>query len=63
MAQSNSGKILDALFYEADTAYIGSRSEVKHYQGCATEQHQKRCNPFPTFLYYLLYKTQFLKVF
>ena len=37
MAQSNSGKILDTMFYEADTAYIGFRSEGEHCQGCATE--------------------------
>ena len=63
MAQSNSGKILDTMFYEADTAYIGSRSESEHCQGCATEWQQKRRIPFPTFLYYLLHKTQILKVF
>lgn len=39
MVQSNSEKILDAIFYEADTAYIESRSEGEHCQGCATE-HQ-----------------------
>ena len=38
MAQSNSEKILDSMFYEADTAYIGSRSDEEHHQGCATEQ-------------------------
>ena len=39
MFQSNSEKILDAMFYEADTAYIESRSECEHCQGCAIE-HQ-----------------------
>ena len=38
IAQSNSEKILDGIFYEADTVYIGSRSEGEHCQGCATEQ-------------------------
>ena len=38
IAQSNSEKILDSMFYEADTAYIGSRSDEEHHQGCATEQ-------------------------
>lgn len=27
MAQSNSEKILDSFFYEADTAHIGAKSE------------------------------------
>ena len=38
MAQSNSEKILDSMFYEADTAYIGSKSKEEHHQGCGTEQ-------------------------
>ncbi len=38
MAQSCSEKMLDSLFYEADVAYIGSKSKEKNRQGCATEQ-------------------------
>ena len=57
MAQSNSEKTLDSLFYEADTAYIGSRSEEEHHQGCGTEQQPflailstKKENSFPLYL-------------
>ena len=39
MSQSNSEKILDSFFYEADVAYIGSKSKEEHKQGVATEQH------------------------
>lgn len=38
MAQSNSDKILDSMFYEADTAYIGATSSKEHKQGMATEK-------------------------
>lgn len=38
MSQSNSEKILDSFFYEADVAYIGSKSKEEHKQGVATEQ-------------------------
>ena len=57
MAQSNNEKILDAMFYEADTAYIGSRSEGEHCQGCATEQQPflavlstRKENSFPLYI-------------
>ena len=33
MSQSNSDKILDSLFYEADVAYIGSKSKEELKQG------------------------------
>lgn len=36
MAQSNSHKILDSLFYESDVAYIGEKSKNK--TGMATDQ-------------------------
>lgn len=38
MAQSNSERILDSMFYEADTSYIGSKSKEEHCEGCGTEQ-------------------------
>ena len=38
MAESNSDKILDSMFYEADTAYIGVSSKGEHMQGMATEK-------------------------
>ena len=38
MAESNSDKILDSMFYEADTAYIGASSEGDHKQGMATDK-------------------------
>ena len=38
MAECNSEKILDNMFYEADVAYIGSRSKEPGHQGCGTEQ-------------------------
>lgn len=38
MAQSDSQKILDSMFYEADGVYIGAKSKQKGKQGCATEQ-------------------------
>lgn len=38
MAESNSEKILDSMFYEADTVYIGSKSKESNHQGCGTEQ-------------------------
>ena len=39
MAESNSDKILDSMFYEADTAYIGASSKGDHKQGMATDKH------------------------
>ncbi|MBP3398752.1 MAG: IS1595 family transposase [Erysipelotrichaceae bacterium] len=38
MAKSNSEKILDSMFYEADTVYIGAKSKEEKHQGCGTEQ-------------------------
>lgn len=38
MTECNSEKILDNMFYEADAAYIGSRSKEPGHQGCGTEQ-------------------------
>ena len=38
MTECNSEKILDNMFYEADVAYIGSRSNEPGHQGCGTEQ-------------------------
>lgn len=38
MADSNARHILDSMFYEADTAYIGSKSKEEHCQGMATEK-------------------------
>ena len=38
MTECNSEKILDNMFYEADVAYIGSRSKEPGQQGCGTEQ-------------------------
>lgn len=38
MASSNSDKILDSMFYEADTAYIGAKSKESNHQGCGTDQ-------------------------
>ncbi len=38
MAKSNAEKILDSLFYEADTAYIGAKSKASHSQGCGTDK-------------------------
>ena len=38
MTECNSEKILDNMFYEADVAYIGSKSKEPGHQGCGTEQ-------------------------
>lgn len=38
MAESNSDKILDSMFYEADAAYTGASSKGEHMQGMATEK-------------------------
>ena len=38
MTECNSEKILDNMFYEADVAYIGSKSKEQGHQGCGTEQ-------------------------
>lgn len=38
MSYSNSEKILDSMFYEADTVYIGAKSKNSNCQGCATEK-------------------------
>ena len=38
MAQSNSDKILDSMFYEADIAYIGASSKGEHKQGMTTDK-------------------------
>lgn len=38
MAQSNSEQILDSMFYEADTTYIGAKSKGENKQGVGTEQ-------------------------
>lgn len=38
MAQSNSEKLLDSLFYEADAAHIGAKSEEN--AGRASEKKQ-----------------------
>ena len=38
MAECNSEKILDNMFYEANLAYIGSKSKEPGHQGCGTEQ-------------------------
>ena len=38
MAQSNADQVLDSLFYEADTAYIGSESKEPGHTGNATEK-------------------------
>ena len=38
MAESNSDKILDSMFYEANTAYIGDSSKGEHKQGMATDK-------------------------
>lgn len=57
MSYSNSEKILDALFYEADTVYIGAKSKNDHCQGCGTEQQPflivlstARENRYPEFI-------------
>lgn len=57
MSNSDSHKILDAMFYEADTAYIGTKSKEKNYQGCGTEQQPflvvlstKRENSIPKYI-------------
>ena len=57
MSQSNSEKILDSFFYEADVAYIGSKSKEEHKQGVATEQQPflvmlstDKENKYPKFL-------------
>jgi len=57
MSQSNSEKILDSFFYEADVAYIGSKSKEEHKQGVATEQQPflvmlstDKENKYPNFL-------------
>ena len=38
MSECNPEKILDNMFYEADVAYIGSRSKEPGHQGCGTEE-------------------------
>lgn len=38
MAKSNSNRTLDSMFYEADTACVGSKSKEENHQGRATEQ-------------------------
>lgn len=38
MTESGSKHILDSLFYEADTAYIGAKSKEEKHQGMATEK-------------------------
>lgn len=38
MKQVNENEILDAMFYEADTAYIGAKSKGDKCQGMATEK-------------------------
>lgn len=38
MASSNSERILDSMFYEADVVYIGSKSKKQGCEGCGTEQ-------------------------
>jgi len=38
MSESNSAHTLDSMFYEADTAYIGSKSKQDNCQGMATEK-------------------------
>lgn len=38
MNQSETGKKLDSMFYEADTAYIGSASKEPGHQGKGTQQ-------------------------
>lgn len=43
MAQSNSEQILDSMFYEADTAYIGAKSKEENKQGVGTEQQSFLC--------------------
>jgi len=58
MSQSNSEKkFWTAFFYEADVAYIGSKSKEEHKQGVATEQQPflvmlstDKENKYPKFL-------------
>lgn len=38
MAECNSTTILNTMFYEADVAYIGSKSKVPGHQGGGTQQ-------------------------
>lgn len=38
MAECNAEKILDNMFYEANLAYIESKSKEPGHQGCGTEQ-------------------------
>jgi len=38
MLKSNNNHILDSMFYEADTAYIGAKSKGKNCQGMGTEK-------------------------
>ena len=38
MAKSNSDNLLDSMFYESDTAYIGSKSKESGCQGCGLQQ-------------------------
>lgn len=38
MAECNSTTILNTMFYEADVAYIGSKSKEPGHQGCGTQQ-------------------------
>ena len=38
MASSNSEQVLDSMFYESDTVYIGAKSKQNNCQGCGTEQ-------------------------
>ena len=57
MAECNAEKILDNMFYEADVAYIGSKSKEPGHQGCGTEQQPffialstSRNNNYPQFI-------------
>ena len=57
MTECNSEKILDNIFYEADVAYIGSKSKESGHQGCGTEQQPffialstSRNNNYPQFI-------------
>ena len=67
MSQSNSEKILDSFFYEADVAYIGSKSKEEHKQGVATEQQPflvmlstDKENKYPKFLNSYGYKISYI---
>lgn len=57
MTECNSEKILDNMFYEADVAYIGSKSKKPGHQGSGTEQQPffialstGRNNNYPQFI-------------